>query len=448
MKHTSWSIVAVRNQTLKNATYLRRFKNVSKTMFGSKSCASLPGQFFYFLRSLWLRKFVNTFMISGGKKKSAKVVMKTIFFLKFDEFLSNKRIFKRFFKISKNLLKIHALRVRAKKKISILIREKISNSVLDDASVFFDFGWRPYSWYLENSIISYKRLNKSRSKLPSVPRVKNLSKFGISGWYWIVSVLDLLRIPIFSKIIYVGYTPKIASKILSWAQQFSLVLVWFRKVLVSRKASDKPSAEKLFSELDYSLDSSLSIVRSKRDVMLEVIESARKYNHFRWNRRVGKVRCSKLKRKIFLWYSKGIGRLNPYKIDSLRPALFSKFRTKLNKGYVKKKEDLVSKLHFYTSFSSNLKLFPFFLDSFNYFFFENDVCFNKQLANNLYLKSVLNKKSFRRVGLFYNSKDKLFTLNKFKRQRNFFNKEHSMFFNPLWYDSRMRQLEDLEAAES
>jgi len=140
MKHTSWSIVAVRNQTLKNATYLRRFKNVSKTMFGSKSCASLPGQFFYFLRSLWLRKFVNTFMISGGKKKSAKVVMKTIFFLKFDEFLSNKRIFKRFFKISKNLLKIHALRVRAKKKISILIREKISNSVLDDASVFFDFG--------------------------------------------------------------------------------------------------------------------------------------------------------------------------------------------------------------------------------------------------------------------------------------------------------------------
>jgi len=145
IKYSTRSILAVRKQTLKNGTYARRFKNLSKTMFGSKACASSPGQFFYFLRSLWLRKFVNTFIISGGKKKSAKVVLKTLFFLKFDEFLNSKRISKRFFKVSKNLLKIHALRVRAKKRINILMKEKVPNSVLDEASYFFDFGWRPYS---------------------------------------------------------------------------------------------------------------------------------------------------------------------------------------------------------------------------------------------------------------------------------------------------------------
>lgn len=406
IKYSTRSILAVRKQTLKNGTYARRFKNLSKTMFGSKACASSPGQFFYFLRSLWLRKFVNTFIISGGKKKSAKVVLKTLFFLKFDEFLNSKRISKRFFKVSKNLLKIHALRVRAKKRINILMKEKVPNSVLDEASYFFDFGWRPYSWYLENSMIFHKKFDKSRRKMPAMPRVKKLSKFGMSGWFWIVSVLDLLRIPIFTKMTYIGYTPKMVSKVLSWAQQFSLVLVWFRKALVYRKATDKPSAEKLFSELDYSLDASLSIVRSRRDVMLEAVESARKYNHFRWNPRIGKVWRTKLRRQILVWYSTGIGKLNPHKINSYRPAIFSRFRDALYKPLIEKEDDLAFRIRQDTLFSSDYTLLPFFLDSFNYFFFEKDGMFYEQLRNRVYLDSVLNKRSFRRVGFFYNKADK------------------------------------------
>lgn len=443
LKNSSRGIVSVRKQTLNNVSYLNRFKNLNKTVFGSKACTTNPGQFFYFLRSLWLRKFINTFMISGGKKKSAKIVMKTIFFLKFDEFLNNKKTFKRFFKISKNLLKIHSLKLHVKKRINFLIKEKISNSISKDASIFWDFGWRPYSWYLKNSIISYKKLGKFRGKLPVVPRVKSLNKFSVSGWYWIVSILDLLRIPVFSKIIYVGYTPKIASKILSWAQQFSLVFTWFRKVLVSRKASSQSAVDKLFYELDYSLDSSLSLVRSKRDVMLEVIESARKYNHFRWSDKVSKVKCSKFKKKIFLWYSRGIGKLNPYRLDSLKTSLFFKLRKKLNKHYIKRKNNIFSKLYFYTSFSSNLKLFPFFLDTFKYFFFDNGISFNKQSTNILFSKSILNKKSFRKVGVFQSNTDKLKTCVALKKQCRVLNVNSSKFFKRSWYNARVHQLKSI-----
>jgi len=57
-------------------------------------------------------------------------------------------------------------------------------------------------------------------------------------------------------------------------------------------------------------------------------------------------------------------------------------------------------------FSSDYTLLPFFLDSFNYFFFEKDGMFYEQLRNRVYLDSVLNKRSFRRVGFFYNKADK------------------------------------------
>lgn len=136
LKNQGKRIVAVRNQTLKNVSYQSRVKNISKTLFGSKNCTASPNQFHYFLRSLWLRKFINTFMISGGKKKSAKVVMRTLFFLKYDEFLNNKRIFKRFSKISKNLLKIHNLRRVVKKRFLALNPENLPVGVQNNKDFF------------------------------------------------------------------------------------------------------------------------------------------------------------------------------------------------------------------------------------------------------------------------------------------------------------------------
>lgn len=133
--------------------------------------------------------------------------------------------------------------------------------------------------------------------------------------------------------------------------------------------------------------------------------------------------------------------MNPYKLGALKVSVFSSLRKNLNKDFIDRKQSTVDKISFYNAFASKLGLFPFFVDTFKYFFLDASGSFNKQLRIKPYSKVFVNRKSFRRPG-FLNEEDL-----KKRLSRGALSKSPSdsiYFLNPSWYENRLKSLEEEE----